>query len=313
MSQKMTEQKYEFEVAFSFLACDEGIATRLNDLLQDRVSTFLYSEQQKALAGTDGEQRFNEVFAEKARFVVVLYRPEWGQTPWSRIEETAIRNRGHEHGYDFVMFIPLDEPATVPKWLPKAQLWFDFRRWGLNGAASVIEARLAELGGQPRVESIEDRAARFARTRALEREKEQFQRSTQGVQAAENEFDRLAQILSGQLESSAMRKLGARVVCRGKNISIDGLGRGLRVIWRCQFANSLEDAKLEVTLWDPETPNPSSWYRERPTQCREIEFKFEVIAANSVAWTSRAEGLELTSPALAEYLIKYYMDHCGTG
>ena len=38
----MNQDQYGDEVAFSFLALDEGLATKLNDLLQDRLSTFLH-------------------------------------------------------------------------------------------------------------------------------------------------------------------------------------------------------------------------------------------------------------------------------
>ena len=72
---------FEYDVAFSFLAQDEGVATELNDALSERVKTFLYSKQQEQLAGTDGEKTFNAVFAEKSRFVVILYRDTWGTTP----------------------------------------------------------------------------------------------------------------------------------------------------------------------------------------------------------------------------------------
>ena len=58
----MADERYEYEVAFSFVKDDEAIATALNDLLQDRLSTFLYSKRQEELAGTDGEQSFNEIF-----------------------------------------------------------------------------------------------------------------------------------------------------------------------------------------------------------------------------------------------------------
>ena len=47
---------FEYDIAFSFLAEDEMLATQLNDLLQDRFKTFLYSKQQEKLAGTDGEE-----------------------------------------------------------------------------------------------------------------------------------------------------------------------------------------------------------------------------------------------------------------
>jgi hypothetical protein len=48
----MASDQYKYEVAFSFLAQDEALATGLNDLLQDRLATFLYSERQKEIAGT---------------------------------------------------------------------------------------------------------------------------------------------------------------------------------------------------------------------------------------------------------------------
>jgi hypothetical protein len=49
-------QKYEYEVAFSFNALDEGLATQLNDLISDRMKTFLYSERQREIAGRDGQE-----------------------------------------------------------------------------------------------------------------------------------------------------------------------------------------------------------------------------------------------------------------
>jgi hypothetical protein len=51
----MTEE-FEYDVAFSFNALDEGIATQLNDLLSPRLKTFIYSERQREIAGTDGQE-----------------------------------------------------------------------------------------------------------------------------------------------------------------------------------------------------------------------------------------------------------------
>ena len=79
-------QSYDYDVAFSFLARDEPIANQLNDLVQERLKTFLYSKHQEEIAGTDGEKAFNEVFGDQARIVVVLYRSGWGKTAWTRIE-----------------------------------------------------------------------------------------------------------------------------------------------------------------------------------------------------------------------------------
>jgi hypothetical protein len=95
------DETFKYDIAFSFLSQDETVAQQLNDLLQDRYRTFLYSERQKELAGTDGEETFKAVFAKEAGIVAVLYRAEWGTTAWTRIEQTAIRDRAHDDGYDF--------------------------------------------------------------------------------------------------------------------------------------------------------------------------------------------------------------------
>ena len=87
------ETDFKYDVAFSFLAMDEQLAVQINDLLSDRFATFLYSERQREVAGTDGAETFTRVFQDEARVVVVLYRSGWGESPWTRIEATAIRNR----------------------------------------------------------------------------------------------------------------------------------------------------------------------------------------------------------------------------
>jgi hypothetical protein len=49
------DEEFKYDIAFSFLSQDETAAQQINDALQDRYQTFLYSERQKELAGTDGD------------------------------------------------------------------------------------------------------------------------------------------------------------------------------------------------------------------------------------------------------------------
>jgi hypothetical protein len=95
MAMTGNDDDFKYDIAFSFVKDDEGLATQLDDRVRDRYRTFLYSRSQEQLGGTDGEKTFNAVFGKEARIVTVLLRPEWGGTPWTRIEETAIRNRAH--------------------------------------------------------------------------------------------------------------------------------------------------------------------------------------------------------------------------
>lgn len=140
--------EFKYEVAFSFLAIDEPLARRMNDGLADRMTTFLYSERQKELAGKDGEEAFKSVFRSESRTVVVLFREGWGETPWTRMEQEAIRERAYYHGYDFVLFIKLEADSALPSWMPKTRLYLGLRAYGEKAALAVIEQRVTEAGGQ---------------------------------------------------------------------------------------------------------------------------------------------------------------------
>lgn len=200
VSPDATETAYKYDVAFSFLDRDERLAAEINDLVQDRLSTFLYSERQAEIAGTDGEKTFNEVFGREARVVAVLYREGWGKTRWTQIEETAIRGRAYHETYDFSIFIPLDNPVKVPKWLPPTQLWLNLKRFGVSGAAAVIEERVKRRGGEPRSESLEDRAARFERAMKFADRRKQFRGSDAGVRSANESFAQLEVELRAALD-----------------------------------------------------------------------------------------------------------------
>ena len=157
----MLPEEFKYDVAFSFTEQDEQLAYTLYSLLKDRLSCFIYSEEQKKLAGGDGENLFNSVYSKESRVVVILFRQEYGKTKWTRIEETAIRNRGYEEGYDFVILIPTEKQVAPPKWLPKIRLWVGLERWGIESAAVVIEARVQEFGGTVKVETIAEATCRL--------------------------------------------------------------------------------------------------------------------------------------------------------
>ena len=72
MEKKLND--FNYEVAFSFHSLDQAKATRLNNLIKDRYSTFIYNQRQKELIGTDGVDSFKSVFKNESRIVVVLYR-----------------------------------------------------------------------------------------------------------------------------------------------------------------------------------------------------------------------------------------------
>lgn len=183
-----TQTEYQYEVGFSFLKQDEAIAYDLNDHIQDRLSTFIYSKKQEDLGGKDGEKKINTVFYQECRVVVVLYRDGWGETPWTRIEETAIKNRAFDKGWDFLLFINMDTNSTLPTWIPRTYIWLDYQRFKTEGAIAVIEHKVKEQGGTSRQETIAEAAERLKRLRKAEKERELFLKSQEAVTQANREL-----------------------------------------------------------------------------------------------------------------------------
>ena len=187
----MKNINYKYEVAFSFLDKDEHLANQINDLIKDKFSTFLYSKKLEDLSNTKHEKTFMNVFRMQSKIVVVLFRNKWGTTPWTRIEEDAIRNRAFDEDQNFLLFIPLDDPYTIPKYLPKVFILKDLAKLGIKGAANVIEQRVQLVKGKSKAETIKNDDSRIEIVPQFEVERSRFLESINGFEIAELELKKL--------------------------------------------------------------------------------------------------------------------------
>jgi hypothetical protein len=286
------------------------VAQQINDLLQERYRTFLYSERQKELAGRDGEEKFSRVFAKEARIVAVLYRPEWGNTPWTRIEQTAIRDRAYEQGYDFCFFIGLTEPVQRPDWLPKNRLLYVLTRFGIKGAAAALESRLQELGVTASPETVLQRAERLKRAQVFADEAERYRSSQAGVQDADSAVADLVQGLNRH--ANELTQTGLRIIMQvlpyGGFYVVRAPHAVLVIRWERKFSNSLSDSQLKIDFYDgvPKLPGifaPVDVVRQLET----ANFQFRLIASSKPAWVY--DQTEIMPADMADYLMKRLMEH----
>jgi hypothetical protein len=304
----------KYDVALSFLQEDEHIAQSLHDLLHDRYKVFLYSKRQEELAGQDGELRFNEVFGKESRSVVVLHRAKWGQTPWTRIEEVAIRNRAYDEGYDFTLFIPTQLPVALPKWLPRTRIWCNLERWGTESAAAVIEHHINTCGGEGRSETIGDRTSRLRRALAAENRRREFLHSHEGVKAAEAAFDQVANALENWTTTDIAKSLELHFKREGRALLfVKALPSdnqvSMTVTWACRYTNELDDARIVVTEWRglPRWPGYFTW--EEPTQLAEQRFLCDLDSHGQLYWQREDSGKRAHSPdEFATQLATLFMD-----
>lgn len=306
----MDSIKYKYDIAFSFVKDDEYLAHQINNLLSGRVTTFIYSKRQNELAGKDGEKVFNEVFGSQARLVVVFYRKEWGKTSWTLIEETAIRNRAYEKGYDFTIFIPLDKPPTTPKWLPKSRIWIGLDRWGIEGAASVIEARLRDVGGDPREETAKERAERLSLEIKAKKKRQDFLESTKGFQTALIEVDSLFSQIESISKDCIDKTSGIIFGFKEKpreHCDLISHSYKIRVIWLLSYANSLRHSELSVTLFKSKTE--FHLYSEELLKLNSFVFSFDLNKSDEKGWReSKANGQFYFTNQLAQFCVKLLLD-----
>lgn len=306
----MKEKEYKYDVAFSLLDSDLALAKEINDLLADRYKTFLYSERQKEIAGTDGEIKFKEVFSKEARIVVVFFRENWGKTPWTRMEEEAIRGRAYEEGYDFVKFIPLDENHKVPIYLPKVQLWINATRFGAKGAASVIEARLSELSVTGVKENAIQRAARLQREIKFKEAKQRYASSDVAINDANKSFIEMQELITEKVEgiksSGSLSQLGTKQ--SNNELLLLGLAKGLKVEWKYSYRNSLTDSGLIISLWKGHPPHHTVRHFDPPKRVQQVKMRFELSAESVGMWVDDKDS-EYNPEQLAEHLLHFYLDN----
>src|SRR5687768_3991511 len=100
-----TEQTYKYDVAFSFLAADLGVAKDLASRLSPGLTVFVFDRFKEDLIGRDGMDAFSEVFRRDARLSVILFRKGWGETPWTGFEESAIKSKALETRFTSLMVV----------------------------------------------------------------------------------------------------------------------------------------------------------------------------------------------------------------
>jgi hypothetical protein len=184
----------DIDVAFTFLAPDEETAQELARMLRGTLSTFVYSERQKELAGTDGVTQFTDVYQKRARYVVVLYREGYGKTKWTRIEETAVTSRAVDQGWGSLLVVSLD--GTAPKWIPASRLWLGIEKFGNRAVADVILDRFADLYQAGHPQSLIEYAKGISQQLASQEKAEFWRQSQDSVRAAAEELANLKQLLT---------------------------------------------------------------------------------------------------------------------
>jgi hypothetical protein len=309
-----TLREYKYDVAFSFLGQDESLAREFSDALKPELSSFVFSERQKELAGKDGMEEFSLVFKEDSRLNVILFRDGWGTTDWTRVEEKAIQERVLiRDGWDTLLIMTLQEKPTPPRWFPKPLLYLSLPKFGFKEAIGAIRARAMEAGATSRTETPSELTAR------RRREVDDFERRTlvtntkHGVEAA----TRIVADLFGLVKSEAKEI----AVEAGESFPIQSAadqstcvfraGRiSLSFAWSTQYLHSLKSAELCVTMFDGAIRMPGSSGQPSQRALQRQRATYELILAEGDVWLWRE--IDTTHTITSTALVAAWLRHVVT-
>jgi hypothetical protein len=316
----MPEQDYSYDVAISLLSQDQEYAERLEQQIRAvvRGEVLLYSSRQGELA-SNGEivTTLMRIFRDQARIVVILYRPGWGKTGYTSIEEDAIKSRrARTTSTRFVVVVSMEPPHT-PEWYPgDSEFWLDPSTFSPDAIAAVIAQRVRESGGTIGKEGPVARAKRLQTLQAKEDERQRRLKS-EGPARFSEEIAALFSLLKQKAaEISETTEVRAPYTERGERCTITYRLPVLLCVWQLPDLNSVKSASVTFTIQDI-NPLLGRYPDEYPKAQVVLQTRFAFVLDSSGPWGWKAiQGSSkeldlpfLTTPELADWALEELIEH----
>ncbi len=307
----------KYDVAISFLVRDEPTAKALADRLDGSLKVFFFPHNQEDLAGTDGLESMRTPFLTGSRVNVVLYRQSWGQTPWTRVEETAIKDSCLERGWPSLFFVVLDKNDRIPNWLPNTHVRFNFEEYGIEQAVGAIKARVQETGGTIAVPDAKSDALRVHQEAQFFADRERLFRDQQWIMdnilpAVQDVFTTINSLsVEVRSETGITFQSGAnqgQCVLRNSRVS-------LHIGWRQPYINVVtENAFMIATEFNAQIGLPDErlvFWREPPVLARH-RFKPALSLTREAYWAAEDNPADLlSSHELADKCVRLFLNLVG--
>jgi len=305
-----------YDVAISFLSKDETTANALYQKLREGLQVFFYPRNQEELAGTDGLESMRKPFFDDSRVMVVLYREMWGKTPWTRVEEAAIKDGCLEHGWRRLLFVNLESTDTFPLWLPHTHIRLNYADFGLDQAVGAIKARVQEHGGQYLPLTPLKQAEILKADQQFRSDKLRMNSSQEGIQGVLNSVAELFRQVDKHCGEINEKGSLLEIKCSQsfqdhKSCSMTDGHVGLTIHWSQRFSNTLDRASLIVHEYNggliPREELGQRMQLIPPEKLTELKYVPDLSRAREYVWKQEGKNEVLSSPALAEQLLIRFM------
>ena len=302
----------EYDLAISLLASDERVGQRIHDALKDRFKIFFYTESQKDIEFRDGVEVLSDIYRRNSKAVLVLLRPNWGKTKWTRVEKTAIRSRAFDHDALFLMAVKMERMKT-PSWIPPTYIYQDYDHWGPDAFLGSVVGKLAEVNAEIRELSAAEiavkdqeeskwRATRVSMLRSNEA-KEEF---TVQVDALFDHLRRTCEEISEQVEPRLRFLKGiGRVVIQRNPLSL-----AIEPLYQ-RHLESPDYFGLQVEYFDGIVDQLLESVSRRVEKESEETFALDLSRSRNWFWRETRSGKQFSTASLAEHIVKRIVTRAG--
>lgn len=311
----MQEQEPIYDVAISFLYQDLALAQCLYDELSKELKVFFFPRNQEELAGSDGLESMREPFRNQSRLNVVLYRSKWGETPWTGVEEVAVKESCLATSFKSIFFFEIEPTSQIPTWLPDTHVRFNFANFPLDQAIGAIKARVQERGGHFEPMTPAKKVALLQIEDEYQRDRRQMS-SQDGIQKVQQNVELLFTEVGQQLEdvnATDHLRIEHQIQKQGSmdRFCLLGMQRlGMSIIWEPPYVNELVDASLIVCeLNENAIVRPGYTRLQEPDVLRRQKYVPDLSRLRTYVWrTDQSREEMITSKDLAEKLILQFLN-----
>lgn len=310
----MQSAEPKFDIAISFLVEDISLAQAMYNELSKGLEVFFFPHNQEELAGTEGLESMQEPFLHQSRINLVLYREKWGNTPWTRVEATAIKESCLDRGWDGLFFFMVDPASAPPKWLPRTHVRFNYGDFSLEQAVGAIKLRVQEQGGKIAPMTPLKRAE-LLKADELYRHDQSNLRSLQGIEIihrkviglfAEIEKQCAEVNMQGHIEIEYETTGDQACILRHESV-------GMIIRWHQRYSNSLDDSGLTIDEYNGRLIFNRELGRvmqlRRPDCIRNTIYEPELSRSRELGWKESGSSTTfLSTRTLAEKCVLQLMD-----
>lgn len=313
----MCKQDPIYDVAISFLCQDLALAQALHAELSKDLEVFFFPRNQEELAGTDGLESMRVPFRTQSRINVVLYRPKWGNTPWTGVEEIAIKESCLATSFRSIFFFVIEPTSEIPAWIPETHVRFNFGDFTLDQAIGAIKARVQERGGHIQPMTPKKKAALLQTEEEYQRDRRQISSEAGIRKIYENVKLLFAEIVRQIEDVSATGRLNIEhrtKLCFGDadQTCVLGMNRlGMTVVWYQRYSNIVSDhAALIIREFNENLIIPPGHvHLQQPEMLKEEKYDPDISRAREYVWRQKRGPQDmLTSKDLATKLILQFLD-----